>query len=84
MKKLLLLAIIAIGLLSCGFNTTPKDIQPYLYGELKDFKQIYYPSSDYKACAVVVAKNGDVYYLRVNGYGTLMDNQKLFNINEIK
>lgn len=73
---------VVLFLSSCFGGSTPKDLQPIIDGQFKNAQAVYYPSTDGKASAVVVDKNGDVYYIRLNGYGELRDNKRLFNVKD--
>ncbi|MCP4100364.1 MAG: hypothetical protein GY750_02895 [Lentisphaerae bacterium] len=76
------LSVCLTCLLAAGC-TGEYDLAP-LVGHENDVEKVYYPSSDYKPAAVVVDKNGDVTYYRLNGFGKLKDKKRLFNIKEFK
>lgn len=85
MKKVFfILLFIQISFSSCIENNSPTDFAPVIDGQFKDNKVVFYPSTDNKISAIVVDKNGDVWYLRLNGFGALKDNKKLFNVNDYK
>lgn len=81
MKSLIFYFIVIIGLSSCG-GSKPSDLDPVINNNFKDAKTVFYPSSDFKVSAVIVDRNGDVWYLRMNGIGQLKDQQKLFNVSD--
>ncbi len=74
--------LVAVLFTSCIPSTKPKDLEPIISRQFKDAKAVYYPSSDYKAAAVIVDKNGNVWYVRLNATGELKDNKQLFNVSE--
>ncbi len=80
MFKLILVAIISITLSGC-LSSTPKDLEPIIRGK-HDVSKIYYPSTDSKVSAIVVTKDGEVYYYRLNGFGEPRDEVFLFNKND--
>lgn len=74
--------LLMIVLSSCQANSTPKDLQPIIEGQFKDAKSVYYPSTDYKAAAIIIDKQGNVWYLRMNGVANMRDKVQLFNVSE--
>ena len=81
MKNVILLSLTII-MCSC-FKSTPSDMEPVIDGRFDNYKSVFYPSTDcIKVCAIVVDKNGDVWYLRMNAYGTVRDEKKLFNLSD--
>ena len=74
----LLVAVLFTGCL----ESTPKDLQPIIDGRFKGAKAVYYPSTDYKVAAIVIDKNGNVWYLRMNGVDQIKDEKELFNVSE--
>lgn len=85
MKKFLFFTLLLTLLCSCSnTESTPSDLQPIISGQFQDAKAVYYPSTDFKVSAVVVDKDGNVYYLRMNAVDQMRDNIKLFNVNDFK
>jgi hypothetical protein len=63
-------------------SSTPQDLEPIINGRFKDAKAVYYPSTDYKVSAIVIDKNGNVWYLRMNSSAEMRDEKQLFNVSE--
>lgn len=74
--------LVAVLFTGCSIESTPKDLEPIINGQFKDAKAVFYPSTDGKVSAVVVDKDGNVWYLRMNGFSTMRDEKKLFNVSE--
>ena len=74
--------LVAVLLIGCDISSTPQDLEPIINGRFKDAKAVFYPSTDNKVSAVVVDNNGNVWYLRMNGYAEMRDEKKLFNVSE--
>jgi hypothetical protein len=75
----LLVAVLFVG---CIVESTPKDLEPIINGKFKDAKAVYYPSTSSQVSAIVVDKNGDVWYLRMNKVDQIRDEKQLFNVSE--
>lgn len=84
MKKVFLIISVIFVLSSCTNGSKQSDLAPIINGQFKDAKSVFYPSTDYKVAAVIVDKNGDVWYLRMNGNAVLKDYVKLFNVSSYK
>ena len=80
LKNKLIFAVI-FGALLVGGCTGEYDLAPIVEHE-NDVSKAYYPSSGDKPAAVVVDKNGDVIYYRLNGYGKMRDRRVLFNVKD--
>lgn len=74
--------LLVVVLFTGCVESTPKDLEPIINGQFKDAKAVFYPSTDHKVSAVVVDKDGNVWYLRMNGFSTMRDEKKLFNVSE--
>jgi len=72
--------LVAVLFTSCG--SKPQDLQPIIEGKFKDAKAIYYPSTDDKVAAIVIDKDGNVWYFRLNGFSQLRDEKQLFNVSQ--
>jgi len=83
MKAIKITALLFLTTLFIGCNS-PSDFNEIIYGEYRDNKAIYYPSTDHKTSCIIIDKDGSVWYLRVNGVGTLRDRVELFNVNDVK
>lgn len=78
----LYLVLVAVLFTGCLPETTPRDLEPVINGQFKQPKAVHYPSTDYKVAAVVVDKDGNVWYIRMNAKGQVKDNKQLFNVSE--
>jgi hypothetical protein len=74
--------LVAVLLVGCDMSSTPQDLEPIINGRFKDAKAVYYPSTDYKVSAIVIDKNGNVWYLRMNSSAEMRDEKQLFNVSE--
>lgn len=74
--------LVAVLLFGCDISSTPQDLSPIINGRFKDAKTVYYPSTDNKVSAIVIDKNGNVWYLRMNAFSEMRDDKKLFNVSE--
>lgn len=81
LSYLIYLLLVVLIFTGCD-SSSPKDLEPVINGRFKQAKAIYYPSTDIKVSAVVVDKNGDVWYLRMNALADMRDEKILFNISE--
>lgn len=85
-KRLAVLLLITMAIFvtficsSCGSSIN--DFQPVIQGRFKDAKNVFYPSTDFKCSVVAIDKNGDVYYLRMNGFNEVVDDKLLFNVSQ--
>ncbi len=84
--KMILVGLVLFTFSSCilFYSSKPKDLEPIINGQFKDAQKVFYPSTDFKVSAIVVDKNGDVWYLRMNGEAEMKDNVKLFNVSEFQ
>lgn len=67
---------------SCLTGGKPSDLQPIINGKFKDAKAVYYPSTDDKVAAIVIDKDGNVWYLRMNFFSQMRDEKQLFNVSQ--
>lgn len=76
--------VIGIAFQSCINSSNPNDLKPIIDGRFKDAKAVYYPSTDYKVSAVIVDKNGDVWFIRMNSDNVpvVKDDKILFNVTQ--
>jgi hypothetical protein len=74
--------LVAVLLVGCDIHSTPQDLEPIINGRFKDAKAVYYPSTDGKVSAVVIDKDGNVWYLRMNGFAEMRDEKQLFNVSD--
>lgn len=81
MGKIGIYIAILLGFTACG-GSTPSDLEPVINNNFKDAKTVFYPSTDFKVSSIVVDKNGDVWYLRMNGFGQMKDRLKMFNVSD--
>jgi hypothetical protein len=79
LAAILLLAAVFSG---CFDGSKVKDMQPIVDGRFKDAKAVFYPSTDFKVAAIVVDKDGNVWYLRLNGDAEMRDEKQLFNVSQ--
>ena len=74
--------LVALLLVGCQTESKPKDLEPVINGRFKDAKAVYYPSTSSQVSAVVIYKDGNVYYLRMSMSGEMRDEKQLFNVSE--
>lgn len=74
--------LVAVLLVGCQMESKPKDLEPIINGRFKDAKAVYYPSTSSQVSAVVIDKDGNVYYLRMSMSGEMRDEKQLFNVSE--
>jgi len=74
--------LVAVLLVGCDISSNPQDLEPIINGRFKEAKAVYYPSTDNKVSAVVIDKNGNVWYLRMNAFSEMRDEKQLFNVSE--
>ena len=89
MKKLSIVTFTIVCILlmavfsSCLYpSSRPADMKPIIDGKYKDARSVYYPSTDQKVAAIIVHKNGNVWYLRMNAAGNMRDEIRLFNVSD--
>jgi len=75
----LLASVLLVG---CQTESKPKDLEPIINGRFKEAKAVYYPSTSNQVSAVVIDKDGNVYYLRMSMSGKMRDEKQLFNVSE--
>jgi Cdc6-like AAA superfamily ATPase len=73
---------VSVLLVGCQFDSNPKDLEPIINSRFKDAKVVYYPSTSSQVSAVVIDKDGNVYYLRMSMSGGMRDEKELFNVFE--
>jgi predicted small secreted protein len=75
--------LVAVLLVGCNtYESTPRDLEPIINGKFKDAKAVYYPSTSRQVSAIVVDKDGNVWYLRMNMVDQMRDEKQLFNVSE--
>ena len=74
--------LVAVLLVGCQTESKPKDLEPIINGRFKEVKAVYYPSTSSQVSAVVIDKDGNVYYLRMSMSGQMRDEKQLFNVSE--
>ena len=75
--------LVAVFLVGCSMpESTPRDLEPVINGKFKGAKAVYYPSTSSQVSAIVVDKDGNVWYLRMNMVDQMRDEKKLFNVSE--
>ena len=78
----LYILLVAVLFTGCTVGSTPKDLEPIINGKFKDAKAVYYPSTSSQVSAIVVDKEGNVWYLRMNMVDQIRDEKQLFNVSE--
>jgi len=74
--------LVAVLLVGCTPESTPRDLEPIINGKFKDARAVYYPSTSSQVSAIVVDKDGNVWYLRMNMVDQMRDEKQLFNVSE--
>ena len=86
MKAIILYLLFVFSILTgcngCMPQSSPTALQPIINGAYKNAQAVFYPSTDYKVASIIVDEKGDVHYIRMNCFGTIKDQKKLFNVNE--
>ena len=78
----LYILLVAVLFTGCVPNSKPTDLEPIINARFKDAKAIYYPSSSFQVSAIVVDKNGNVWYMRMSANRDMRDQVQLFNVDE--
>lgn len=75
-----LLIVTCALIASIRAKSTSEDIYKVIKIKHPDFKKIFYPSTGNSASCIVITKNGDIYYYRMNAFSSIKDEKFLFNI----
>jgi len=78
----LYILLVAVLFTGCLPSSKPSDLEPIINARFKDAKSIYYPSSSFQVSAIVVDKNGNVWYMRMSASRDMRDQVQLFNVKE--
>lgn len=81
-SSILIIGLVLFFFYGCEKSSKPIDLEPVINGRFSDAKAVYYPSTDYKVSAIVIDKDGNVWYLRMNAFSEMRDEKKLFNISD--